>query len=97
MIRPRVVFQKRTSLEDPDSFHTAINIPEQGKDAQCVGYCPRVASEPLKCVNPFTWHTYDDIAAIDERGRFQTIDHIKVSLNTMRIELILNSAFRRSP
>jgi hypothetical protein len=52
----------------------------------------------MKYVDRFTWHTYGDIAAIDERGSFQTIDHcIKVSLNTMRIELILNSAFRRSP
>ena len=62
----RVAFLKRTSLEDPNCFQTTVEVFEQGlqtagKDAQCVGYRPKISDEPLKFANHFVWQTYGEV------------------------------------
>ena len=62
----RIAFLKPTSLEDSNSFQTTIEIFEQGlqtagKDAQCVGYRPKVSDEPLKFADHFVWKTYGEV------------------------------------
>ena len=62
----RLAFLKRTSLEDPNCFQTTVEVFEQGlqtagKDAQCVGYRPKISDEPLKFANHFVWQTYGEV------------------------------------
>ena len=57
---------KSTSLEDPNSFQTTVEVFEQGlqtagKDAHCVGYRPKVSDEPLKFADHFLWQTYGEV------------------------------------
>ncbi|KAF9777879.1 hypothetical protein BJ322DRAFT_515836 [Thelephora terrestris] len=53
----RGAFLRQTSLQDPDSFQTTIEAFERGflaasRDADCVGYRPKVSDEPLKFAEP---------------------------------------------
>ena len=62
----RAAFLRRTSLEDPNCFQTTVEVFEQGlqtagKDAQCVGYRPKVSDEPLKFADHFVWQTYGEV------------------------------------
>ena len=62
----RSAFLKQTSLQDPNSFQTTIEIFEQGlqtagKDAQCIGHRPKVSDEPLKFADHFVWQTYGEV------------------------------------
>ena len=59
-------FLRQTSLQDPNSFQTAIEVFEQGlqtagKDAQCIGYRPKVSDQPLKFADHFIWQTYGEV------------------------------------
>lgn len=62
----RAAFLKQTSLKDPNSFQTTVEVFEQGlqtsgEGAQCVGYRPKVSSEPLKFADHFVWQTYGEV------------------------------------
>jgi len=62
----RAAFLKQTSLEDPNSFQTTIEVFEQGlqtvgRDAQCVGYRPKVSDKPSKFADHFVWQTYGEV------------------------------------
>ena len=61
-----IAFLKQTSLEDPNSFQTTVEVFEQGlqtvgKDAQCVGYRPKVSDDPLKFADHYLWQTYGEV------------------------------------
>lgn len=61
-------FLKPTSLQDPDSFQTTVEVFEQGlqtvgRNAQCIGYRPKVCDEPLKFADHFVWQTYGEVDA----------------------------------
>ena len=56
------------SLQDPNSFQTTVEIFEQGlqtagKDADCIGYRPKISDEPLELANHFVWKTYGEVDA----------------------------------
>lgn len=62
----RLAFLKQTSLQDHNSFQTTIEVFEQGlqtsgKNAQCIGYRPKVSDEPLKFADHFVWQTYGEV------------------------------------
>jgi long-chain acyl-CoA synthetase len=64
--RARLAFLKQTSLQDPNSFQTTVEVFEQGlqtagKDAKCLGYRPKVSDEPLKFADHFVWQTYGEV------------------------------------
>lgn len=62
----RGAFLRQTSLRDPNSFQTTVEIFEQGlltagKDADCIGHRPKVSEEPLKFADYYVWRTYGDV------------------------------------
>jgi len=62
----RTAFLRQTSLQDPNSFQTTTEIFDQGiqtvgRNAQCVGYRPKVSDEPLKFADHFVWQTYGEV------------------------------------
>ena len=59
-------FLRPISLDNPDCFQTTVEVFEQGlqiagKDAQCVGYRPKVSDE--KFADHFVWKTYGEVDA----------------------------------
>ena len=59
-------FLKRTSLQDPNSFQTTIEVFEQGlqtagEGAQCIGYRPKLSDNPPKFADHFVWQTYGEV------------------------------------
>ncbi|KAF9777881.1 hypothetical protein BJ322DRAFT_1094908 [Thelephora terrestris] len=62
----RGAFLRQTSLQDPDSFQTTIEVFERGllaagRDADCVGYRPKVSDDPLKFADNFVWRSYGEV------------------------------------
>ena len=59
-------FLRPTSLQDLESFQTTIEVFEYGlsvagKDADCVGYRPKISDEPLKFADHFAWRSYGEV------------------------------------
>lgn len=62
----RGAFLRETSLQDPNCFRNTIEVFEQGlltagRDADCVGYRPKVSDEPLIFADHFVWRSYGEV------------------------------------